>query len=227
MTKVRDPLFSRKASGRFARDLVYASWRGIPYVRLFQKSNQPDTPRQRAVNVHFGNVSQRWAGLSEEQREAWRRLASKWPTPTSAHCLFISSATLALDAGLPEPVFPPRPKKVPVPRVSVSLGPEPDSVLVSWPRLIEAQRRSRPIGTPHASRLTGFLDLWLCQSRPSWKPVLDRFRHLAYVPLETSSFLIRGLKPNSKCSLRARLILPDTNHGHFGSAELILPPKSA
>ena len=216
MTKVDHPLFARKASGRFAKDLVYASWRGIPYVRLFQKSNQPDTPRQRKGNVNFGNVSQRWAGLSEEQREAWRRLASKWPTPTSAHCQFIASATLALDAGLPEPVYPPRPKKLPAPKFTLSLGPEPDSVLVSWPRL-----------TPHASRLTCLLDLWLCQSRPSWKPVLDRFRHLAYVPLETSSFLIRGLKPNSKCSLRARLILPDTNHGPFSSAELILPPKSA
>ena len=216
MTKVRDPLFSRKASGRFARDLVYASWRGIPYVRLFQKSSQPDTPRQRAVNVHFGKVSQRWAGLSEEQREAWRRLASKWPTPTSAHCQFIASATLALDAGLPEPVYPPRPKKLPAPKFSPSLGPEPDSVLVSWSR-----------GASRQSRVAGLLDLWLCQSRPSWKPVLDRFRHLAYVPVETGSFLIRGLKPNSKCSLRARLILPDTNHGPFSSAELILPPKSA
>lgn len=216
MTKVRDPLFSREASGRFARDLVYASWRGIPYVRLFQKSTQPDTPRQRAVNVHFGKVSQRWADLSEEQREAWRRLASKWPTPTSAHCLFISSASLALDAGLPEPAYPPRPKKLHAPKFSLSIGPEPDSVLVSWPHL-----------TPHSSRLTGLLDLWLCQSRASWKPVLDRFRHLAYIPLETGSFLIRGLKPGSKCSLRARLILPDTNHGPFSSAELILPPKSA
>jgi len=216
MTKVRDPLFSRSASGRFARDLVYASWRGIPYVRLFQKSSQPDTPRQRAVNVHFGKVSQRWAGLSEEQREAWRRLVSKWPTPTSAHCQFIASATLALDAGLPEPVYPPRPKKVLAPKFSLSLGPEPYSVLVSWPHL-----------TPHALRLTGLLDLWLCQSRPSWKPVLDRFRHLAYIPLETGSFLIRDAKPGSKCSLRARLILPDTNHGPFSSAELILPPKSA
>jgi len=215
MTKVRDPLFSRKASGRFARDLVYASWRGIPYVRLFQKSSQPDTPRQRAVNVHFGKVSQRWAGLSEEQREAWRRLASKWPTPTSAHCQFIASATLALDAGLPEPVYPPRPRKLSAPKFSLSLGPEPDSVLVSWPRVTSRQ-----------SRVAGLLDLWLCQSRPSWKPVLDRFRHLAYVPVETGSFLIRGLKPNSKCSLRARLILPDTNHGPFSSAELILPPKS-
>jgi len=215
MTKVRDPLFSRSASGRFARDLVYASWRGIPYVRLFQKSNQPETPRQRKVNVNFGNVSQRWAGLSEEQREAWRRLAAKWPTPTSAHCQFIASATLALDAGLPEPVYPPRPKKIHAPKFSLSLGPEPDSVLVSWPHL-----------TPHALRLTGLLDLWLCQSRPSWKPVLDRFRHLAYIPLETGSFLIRGLKPGSKCSLRARLILPDTNHGPFSSSEIILPPKS-
>ena len=40
-------------------------------------------------------------------------------------------------------------------------------------------------------------------------------------------FLIRGLKPGSKCSLRARLILPDTNHSPFSSAEIILPPKSA
>ncbi len=227
MTKVRDPLFSRKASGRFARDLVYASWRGIPYVRLFQKSSQPDTPRQRAVNVHFGKVSQRWAGLSEEQREAWRRLASKWPTPTSAHCQFIASATLALDAGLPEPVYPPRPKKLPAPKFTLSLGPEPNSVLVSWPRTT-SHVLSKRSGDPDSSgRLTGLLDLWLCQSRPSWKPVLDRFRHLAYIPLETGSFLIRGLKPGSKCSLRARLILPDTNHGPFSSAELILPPKSA
>ena len=227
MTKVRDPLFSRSASGRFAKDLVYASWRGIPYVRLYQKNNQPETPRQRKVNVNFGNVSQRWAGLSEEQREAWRRLASKWPTPTSAHCQFIASATLALDAGLPEPVYPPRPKKVPAPKFSLSLGPEPNSVLVSWPRTT-SHVLSKRSGDPDSSgRLTGLLDLWLCQSRPSWKPVLDRFRHLAYVPVEAGSFLIRGLKPNSKCSLRARLILPDTTHGPFSSAELILPPKSA
>jgi len=216
MTKVDHPLFAKKASGRFARDLVYASWRGIPYVRLFQKGKQPDTPRQRAVNVHFGKVSQRWAGLTEEQREAWRRMAEKRPTPSPAHCLFIAQASLALDAGLPEPVFPPRPKKLRAPKFSASIGPEPDSVLVSWSRL-----------TPHSSRLTGLLDLWYCQSRPSWKPVFDRFRHLAYVPLETGSFLIRGLKPGSKCSLKARFVLPDTNLGPFSSAEVILPPKSA
>jgi hypothetical protein len=159
------------------------------------------------VNVNFGNVSQRWAGLSEEQREAWRRLAAKWPTPTSAHCQFISSATLALDAGLPEPVFPPRMRKYDPPRLKLNPDKKLKALVLSWsiPKL------------PDKS----LADIYFCSSKASHSPDSHRHHHLAFLPAKERHFVLGDPKPNVRYSFRVRIILPDSNHSPFSAVSLV------
>ena len=50
MTKLADPFHGRKASGRFGDMLVYGSWKGIPYVRIYRKPKMKESARLRKLN---------------------------------------------------------------------------------------------------------------------------------------------------------------------------------
>jgi hypothetical protein len=50
MAKLADPLHYKKASGRLGDMLVYGSWRGISYVRIYRKPKVKGSARLRRVN---------------------------------------------------------------------------------------------------------------------------------------------------------------------------------
>lgn len=213
MSKLDSPFFARKASGRFAKDLVYSSWRGIPYVKVFYPARQKDSPRQREVQASFCKLNREWAALTEAQREAWRVYAGRQRVPNSAHCLFLSFAVLAQDAGLPLPVLPPGGKAPRAPYLAVALGEEPNSVVVSW-----SFTKSQKI--PNSA----LLDLWSCMTLPSRQAYLHHFTHLTYVPADAGSATVNNLPQTKRPHFRARLILPDSRSSPF--SKIIGAPQS-
>ena len=204
MSKLDSPFFARKARGRFGKDLVYSSWRGIPYVKVFYPPAQKDSPRQREVQSSFRQLTRVWAELSEAQREAWRAYAARQKVPNSAHCLFLSFAVLAQDAGLALPVLPPCGKAPHAPYLSVSPGEEPRSVAVSWsfPKSQKVPERA-------------ILDLWSCMTLPSRQAYRHQFTHLIYAPASVGRAVINNLPPKRTPHFRARLILPDSRSSSF------------
>ena len=110
MTKLGDPLHSNKTSGRLGDMLVYGSWRGIPYVRIYRKPKVKGSAQLRRVNDLFRQQTRRWAKLSEKERLAWSAFTALIGAKGTPLSVFTNYSTLALDAGFPEPVFPPRMK---------------------------------------------------------------------------------------------------------------------
>jgi hypothetical protein len=204
LSKLDSPFFARKARGRFGKDLVYSSWRGIPYVKVFYPASQKDSPRQRVVQASFSRLTKGWAGLSEAQREAWRAYAGRQKVPNSAHCLFLSFAVRAEDAGLPLPVLPPLGQAPHAPYLSVTPGEEPRSVAVSW-----SFPRSQKV--PEGA----ILDLWSCLTLPSRQAYQRQFTHLVYVPAPVGRAAINKLPAKRRPHFRARLILPDSRASAF------------
>ncbi len=204
MSKLKSPFFAREARGRFGKDLVYSSWRGIPYVKVFYPARQKDSPRQREVQASFCKLNREWAALTEAQREAWRVYAGRQRVPNSAHCLFLSFAVLAQDAGLSLPVLPPGGKAPRAPYLAVASGEEPCSVVVSW-----SFTKSQKI--PNSA----LLDLWSCMTLPSRQAYLHHFTHLTYVPADAGKAAINNLPLKRRPHFRARLILPDSRSSPF------------
>lgn len=56
MSKTTAPLLSFGATGQLARTAVYASWKGIPYVRRYTVPANPRTTRQMVTRLIFKNL---------------------------------------------------------------------------------------------------------------------------------------------------------------------------
>jgi len=221
MAKLDSPFGAKKVSGRIGDGFVMSSWRGIPYIRQFVVPAYRTSERLDKVRDLFAQQNRRWMGLREAQREAWRIFCERKRLVGLPHVVFASYSRLALDAGFPEPLLPPRSKKPLSPRLALEAGPEPVSVLVSW----------GPVPS-HQSLVTAVLDLWFWSGFASHNPHPHFFKHLAYLPVSAGKFLFKSLKPRLtpnpqsltpafKYSFRARLVLPDSNHGPFSEASLI------
>lgn len=53
MSKVRGPLLSMRAQGQIGTSQVYASWRGVPYVRQYVVPSNPRTTSQMQIRMPF------------------------------------------------------------------------------------------------------------------------------------------------------------------------------
>jgi len=221
MAKLNSPFGAKKVSGRIGDGFVMSSWRGIPYIRQFVMPAWRTSKRLDQVRGLFGKQNRRWMYLKESEREAWRLFCERKRFQGLPHAVFASYSRLALDAGLPEPLLPPRSKKPLLPRLALRM--EDDKVAVSWDV-------SRP--APDALRRTAVMDLWFWSGFASHNPHPHFFKHLAFLPASTGKFLFlprpprltsdsASPKPSWKYSFRARVILPDSNHSLFSQASLI------
>jgi hypothetical protein len=221
MAKLDSPFGAKRVSGRIGDGFVMSSWRGIPYIRQFVMPAWRTSQRLDRVRGLFARQNRRWMYLKESEREAWRVFSEKKRFKGLPHAVFASYSRLALDAGLPEPVHPPRSKAPQPPRFSLQL--EGDLLSISW---------DVSLITPHALRLTAVMDLWHWSGRSSLNPHPHVFKHLVYLPVSTGKFLFQPKKPRFvsglrsqasgiKYSFRARVVLPDSNHSRFSAATLI------
>ena len=221
MAKLDSPFGAKKVSGRIGDGFVMSSWRGIPYIRQRVIPAYRTSERLERVRGLFAQQNRRWMGLRETEREAWRVFCERRRILGQPNVIFASYSRLALDAGFPEPLLPPRSKAPQSPKLRIQL--EGEGLVISW---------SFPRLTSHLSLLTGLVDLWFWSGFASHNPHPHFFKHLAYLPVSAGKFLFKSLKPRLtpnpqsltpafKYSFRARMILPDSNHSNFSTATLI------
>jgi hypothetical protein len=207
MTKLADPFHGKRASGRFGDMLVYGSWRGISYVRIYRKPKVKGSARLRKVNDLFRQQTRRWAKLSEKERLAWSAFTALIGAKGTPLSIFTKYSTLALDAGFHEPGFPPRMRKYDPPRLKLFPDKKLKALVLSWsiPNLPD----------------NSLADIYFCSSKATHSPDPHRHHHLAFIPAEDRHFVLGDPKPNVRYSFRVRLILPDSNHSPFSTVSLV------
>jgi len=124
MARVTDPLFSKSASGRLGRDLLFRG--GGSGTRV---SRPPDPSRtnqgaptagQAAVRARYSAAAAQWRALDPDQREQWQFAAAADPRNLHGWALYLSLFT---------PLPPPPP-----PCDNDSYVP-PDATLIEFPLL--------------------------------------------------------------------------------------------
>src|SRR5512137_3117845 len=121
MAKLDSPFGAKKVSGRIGDGFVMSSWRGIPYIRQFVVPAYRSSERLDRVRDLFARQNRRWMGLREAEREAWRLFCERRRILGQPNVIFASYSSLALDAGLPEPVHPPSSRTPQSPRLSIQV----------------------------------------------------------------------------------------------------------
>lgn len=72
MALVTGPLHSDSASGKFAGSLVYATWKGRPYVRQLVVPTNPKSALQSGIRAMLGWLANAWASLLDAtDRLSW------------------------------------------------------------------------------------------------------------------------------------------------------------
>lgn len=77
MAKVTGPLFSMSASGSLAKTIVFAGWKGRPYVRKLVTPRNPKSGSQVGVRSMFKFLAQEWAGISGADQASWEDRADQ------------------------------------------------------------------------------------------------------------------------------------------------------
>lgn len=71
MATVRGGGFSLRAKGAIAKTIVYASWKGRPYMRVLVKPAQPRTSGQRSTRAVMGSSAPLFRTLTTTQQAVW------------------------------------------------------------------------------------------------------------------------------------------------------------
>jgi len=79
MAKTTGPLFSLRARGQIADTLVYARWRGVPYVRTHVIPSNPDSTAQQEVRNIFRSLNAMWLRSPQLMRDPWVANATGQP----------------------------------------------------------------------------------------------------------------------------------------------------
>jgi len=76
MAKVRNPLSSEDARGKFGPVIVFSGWRAIKTVRTKVTPTNPRSVRQLAVRGILAGLSASWSAISSAEAAAWRAFAA-------------------------------------------------------------------------------------------------------------------------------------------------------
>ena len=79
MAKTTAPLLSFGASGAIANTMVFATWRGIPYVRRFVIPENPKTVAQTLTRDIFRTLSDMWKILGSIAIAPWQTFTISKP----------------------------------------------------------------------------------------------------------------------------------------------------
>jgi len=77
MVKVAGPAMSLEASGSLAGVMVFAKWKGRPYVRSLVRPSNPKSGGQVGVRAMFKFLSQNWAALIPASKATWEPRADQ------------------------------------------------------------------------------------------------------------------------------------------------------
>jgi len=215
--KLRAPILSADARGRFADALVFGIWRGLNWARRLVMPRNPKTPRQEEVRGILTTVTRAWPKLSDSQRALWEAFALLMsPTdPLTGNQIrwtgiagFIWTNTVLVDTGQPLALTPPSlPMPTGVPGFALYPGPGPREATATWTLL--------PAGI--------LVDLWTQAELRSRKLHRFRFRHRAYVDGTSGAYTFGGNPSGWKIGVKARQVLMDGGRGSYAQGEVIVP----
>jgi len=89
MAKVYAPLMSIDASGTYAKQLTYAKWKGIRYVRNHVIPANPRTTNQMTIRDAFTTAVAQWHSEDAQTKQAWTAAAQAVGRPMSAFNLYV------------------------------------------------------------------------------------------------------------------------------------------
>lgn len=79
MAKTVAPLLSFAGSGQVAKTQVYATWRGVPYVRRYVVPGNPNTTGQQSTRGTFAFFSNVWKNAPALLQDPWTLFATGQP----------------------------------------------------------------------------------------------------------------------------------------------------
>lgn len=71
MARATAPLFGFDASGKIGGALVFAKWKGRPYVRRLVIPKNPKSVKQVSVRSMMKFLSQKWAAIATADQDTW------------------------------------------------------------------------------------------------------------------------------------------------------------
>lgn len=71
MAKTRGPLLSMRASGAIGQSQIYATWRGIPYVRQYAVPSNPKTSEQTLTRSVFAWLNAVYRNFGPFAKDTW------------------------------------------------------------------------------------------------------------------------------------------------------------
>ena len=77
MVKVNAPCLSLTASGSLGGSMVFATWKGRPYVRSLVKPANPQSGPQTGLRKMWKFLSQEWDGLTDIEKATWKDRADQ------------------------------------------------------------------------------------------------------------------------------------------------------
>jgi len=163
--------------------------------------------RMQRVTGLYGQQTKRWEKLPEKCRLAWQAFCVLKEYKGPAHVIFAHYSALALDVGLPEPLFPPKMRNLEPPRLSLKLDEGKKALSLSW----------------GISKLPedAVMDIYFYSCKASRKAQDHFHHHLVFSPTVQKVYEMRDLKANMRYSFRVRAILPDSSHSPFSSISTI------
>lgn len=77
MVRVQAPALSLEASGSLAGSLVFAKWKGRPYVRTLVTPANPKSGGQVGMRAMLKWLSQQWASITSGDQATWKTRADQ------------------------------------------------------------------------------------------------------------------------------------------------------
>jgi hypothetical protein len=207
MPKLKNPLLSGQAAGRLGKDLVFSSWKGISYAKLYSRPKVKKSARMQRVTGLYGQQTRRWEKLPEKCRLAWQAFCVLREYKAPAHVIFAHYSALALDVGFPEPVFPPKMRNLEAPKLSLRLDEKKNALFLSW--------------GPGKLPEDAVMDIYFYSCKATHKAQDHFHHHLVFAPLAQKVYEMRDLKANIRYSFRVRAVMPDSSHSPFSSVSTI------
>lgn len=91
MAIVTSPLFSFSAGGQVGKAIVYSSWKGINYVRMYVIPANPDTAAQQVIRGYFTDAVNAWHAETSTVRTAWTDYANDHSLQESGFNLYVGA----------------------------------------------------------------------------------------------------------------------------------------
>ena len=197
--KIKAPLHSMDARGRFGIGMVFSSWRGLSVGRAFTVPRNPRSSRQLEIRGLMTSSSRAWSNLTDENRTGWEVYAGNMSrknifgqdVKASGFNEYIACFLLASEVG----------------ETPVSIAPTDSAPLTVTAGAITQGTADGEIDVDWTAGQAGFVDVWITPALPAGrKPQESDYKHLSYTADATGTLTIDGLVGGVKYSVRIRQV---------------------